>query len=251
MDEKEIRRIVLKVLADLSSGQGETPRQRMYLLCLGAFDHRFIDFLQELPHEKYDITAIVPAEWNDAQKEAIRQYPLQIALPDAVPEELDGSVTVVPVVPLSLVVKVALGIDDTFSSQWILRCFGAGSKILLLQSGLQKFTGKEPPHYVDVILGYYRTLLLEDIWIGSTANLQNEWFAAAEATIPAAELPQASSAQPCQRDSREVFIDKRIVTFSDVIAQAPGTCIQVKPDAIVTDYAKERAEALKISFARR
>ena len=34
MDEKEIRRIVLKVLADLSSGQGETPRQRMYLLCL-------------------------------------------------------------------------------------------------------------------------------------------------------------------------------------------------------------------------
>lgn len=67
---------------------------------------------------------------------------------------------------------------------------------------------------------------------------------------PSGRTPQASSAQPCQRDSREVFIDKRIVTFSDVIAQAPGTCI-CKPDAIVTDYAKERAEALKISFARR
>ena len=104
---------------------------------------------------------------------------------------------------------------------------------------------------MDVILGYYRTLLLEDIWIGGAAELQNDFFAPAAAKIPAAEIPPASSGRPCQRASREVFIDKRIVTFSDVIAQAPGTCIQVRPDAIVTDYAKERAEALKISFARR
>ncbi len=250
MDEKEIRRIVLKVLADLSSGQGEIPRQRLYMLCLGAFDHRFIDFLQALPAEKYDITAIVPAAWNDAQKEAIRQYPLQLALPDKIPEDLEGSVTVVPVVPLSLVVKVALGLDDAFSSQWILHCFGAGSKILLLQSGLQKFTGKEPQHYIDSILGYYRTLLLDDIWIGSAADLQNGFFAPA-AKMPAAKLPQAGSGQPCQNVSRAVSIDKRIITFSDVAAQTPGTCIQIRPDAMVTDYARERAGVLKISFARR
>lgn len=34
-----------------------------------------------------------------------------------------------------------------------------GQRIILLSSGLEKFTGKEPPSYINKILNYYKTLL--------------------------------------------------------------------------------------------
>lgn len=55
--------------------------------------------------------------------------------------------------------KTALCISDTYETSWISECMDKGSRVVLLRSGLARFSGKEKPAYRNRVMNYYRQIL--------------------------------------------------------------------------------------------
>ena len=75
------------------------------------------------------------------------------------PADLETAITVMPVVPRDVLVKTALCISDTYETSWISECMDKGSRVVLLRSGLARFSGKEKPAYRNRVMNYYRQIL--------------------------------------------------------------------------------------------
>jgi hypothetical protein len=219
-----VQAIVQRILAE----QGRMKR-RLYVICEPSFDVLSVSSWYT-PSGTDEVVCIVPDDWPAARKDAVsRSCPgCRIVSRTASADlPLEGSLTVYPACSSSFVAKAALGIADTFETQWFQQCLRAGSQVRLLLSGLAKFSGKEPPAYVQRILSYYRILLTYDVKIG-----------------PWEELAPA----PCQGGNRTET--GRIITVSDISTYTDGSVITIAPQTIVTDYAKEEADKRHIRFIR-
>lgn len=155
---------------------------------------------------------------------------------------LEGSLTVYPVASQDFAVKAALGITDTFETQWFNRCVRSGSRVQLVLSGLTRFTGKEPAAYVQRILSYYRTLLTYDVQIGPWENNNRT-------VLPSAAVPAVVPAQPSY-GAGQVSVSRTIITASDLDTYAEGSTVPLAPGTMVTAYAEDEAEKRHIRFIR-
>lgn len=225
-----VSRAVRRVLAERQEAQG---KRRVYVVFTDRFEGPGEAFLQEQPLGGRAVL-IVPDEKAPILQDRIQGlcpdcpvigYSLSADLP------LEGSLTVYPATSRTFAAKAALGIADEFPVQWLERCLTAGSEVHLMLSGLPRFSGHEPPRYAEQILSYYRTLLEYGITIGSFPE---------EADEPEEEV----SGPHCT-------VRGHIITAADIASCGSGAVVYIDAGAVVTAYARERAEARHIRFMTR
>lgn len=227
ISEEQLKELVLRILKKLEE-EGIKEKKLLYMICTSAWDERYVDFLEEIKESgEYRVCPVIPDEWQEEGRqsrlsgisscEEIRYHS------QGIPVDLEGAVTVFPVVPTEITVKTALCLHDTFETSWIGACFRAGSRILFLQSGLTPFSGKEQPAYQEQILSYYRSILQYGIEIGSL-----------------------TSAVPEQKPTVCDTGGKRVITASNVETYASDGVLPLQKGDIITDLAKDKARLLNI-----
>ncbi len=221
-----ICRAVRQVLEEEAARQ---IKRRIYVVFADSFDGPNEVFLQELP-EKDEVVFVVPDDWSPAVRKQMKKYAPACRILDytvSADLPLEGSLTIYPAASRTFAAKAALCIADTFPLQWLERCLSEGAAVHLMLSGLQQFSGKEQPCYVEQILSYYRRLLQYGISIGD---------------FPEAEESPVQAAEPIRT------VRGRIITAGDIDAFGSGTVISIEAGAIVTAYAQEAAERKNIRF---
>lgn len=234
VSEDALKDLILRILQKLHAEN----RKKMYMVCASSWDERYPEFLKQMTDScQYDIFPVIPLLWQQQGYEnSLRAHSACSDIlywEKAPPADLDTSVTVFPVAERTLIAKTALCISDTFETSWIADCIGAGSRIAILFSGLQKFTGKEKPSYVEQVMSYYRQVLEYGIEICGVSELISE-----PVPEPLDKLPHEAS----RADSGK----KRVITASNVGRLASGGVLYLQADDIVTDMARERAKFLNI-----
>ena len=231
----EFKAIVLRAIQKVLAEQEQALTKRtVYVVFEDSFDVRYDSFLQDMT-ESDAVTAIVPDDWSQDLYDRIKRdcpFCQIIGQTAAGSLPLEGSLTVYPVISRSLLAKAALGLEDTFQSQWLARCYGAGAAVHMMLSGFTKFTGKEPAGYVQKILSYIETLLTFDISIGAYPK------EATDVVAQPAVLPE------------QIRLTSHIITAGDIASVSPGATVYIDPSAIVTAYAAEEAERQQIQFRR-
>lgn len=164
----ELAQQVVKLIREAEGAkEGACLRKKVYLLFSGAWTNRFYLLLDEAYDMKeLECCAVVPAGWeNTPGLSKLKEYSDRIrVIGQNEADDISGDyITVFPGFGRGLAVKAALCIDDTFETAWIRTALEQGQKIVILKSGLERFTGREPNAYVKTILGYYKTLLEYEI----------------------------------------------------------------------------------------
>ncbi len=228
-----VRRAVNRVLAER---QGAAPlKRRVYVVLEPSFDVRYDSFLQAMT-ERDDITVIVPEAWSRDWNNRIQAdcpFCRIVSQTGSANLPLEGSLTVYPVASPSFIAKAALCISDDFATQWLARCMAAGAAVHVMLSGLTRFTGKEPPRYVETILAYYRMLLTYDVTIGKFPASPDSISRVQERSVPQGTLTG------------------HIVTAADIYPYGNGAVLMVPSDAIITAFAQEAAERQGVRLVRR
>lgn len=215
------------VLREMEQAESQN-RKKVYMICTLEWDRRYIDFLESLKGSlEYVVYPVIPDSWQGSEYEAeLRKQEAcgGVLLQSSECTGLDGTSTVFPVVPRDLIVKSALCISDTFETKWITACIEAGSEVIFLSTGLDKLSGKESKAYANQISSYYRTVISYGLKIGGLKT----------AAKPAAACSLKQSGK------------KRVITASDVKEYASNGVLDLGADDIITDLAKDEAEALNI-----
>lgn len=120
-----------------------------------------MEFLREMEtSDQYEIVPVIPSSWKDMGYEArlmeTKACSHILHRSCEKPADLETAITVMPVVPRDVLVKTALCISDTYETSWISECMDKGSRVVLLRSGLARFSGKEKPAYRNRVMNYYR-----------------------------------------------------------------------------------------------
>ena len=247
ISEEQLKELVLRVLSDLEAEKRaecmKDTRQTLYMLCVSSWSERYMEFLKEMEgSDAYDIVPVIPSSWKDMGYEArLRQsvsFGKILYRSGEMPDDLDRAVTLLPVVPRDVLVKTAL-------------CMEQGSRVVLLRSGLAKFSGNEKPAYRRRIMEYYRQALEFGIEICSA----EEFSGRAPYEIPCEGPDLAMTCRistgrtensTCTREPDKK--KKRVISSSNVEQFASDGVIYLQPGDIVTDLAKDRAKFLKIVF---
>lgn len=242
ISEDALKELVLRILREL---QAEN-RKKIYMVCASAWDQRYPDFLKQMADSgRYDIYPVIPLSWqNQGYENTLRSHRACSDIlywEKASPADLETAVTVFPVAERTLIVKTALCISDTFETSWIADCIRAGSRIAFLYSGLEKFSGKEQPAYVEQVTAYYRQILEYGIEICGVGDLSS-----GPVPEPADSPAGADKDNTSYRTSRAAGARKRVITASNVEYLASGGVLYLQTDDIVTDMARERAKFLNI-----
>lgn len=284
ISEQKLREAIIRAIARIEAEEGlfllGRKRQKIYMVCAGGFDERYLKFLRSF--EETEAATVVPVLTEELRgqegrfAEAARRD--CVYLDREVPEDLERSVTVFPVVPRDLISKTALCISDTPQTRWITSCMEAGSRIVFLTSGLSAFTGREPKAYVNRILSYYRTVLEYGIEITKEFNPQEpeEYgrlkgqelregrgsrntgtagisLGAAAGTFPGGNAPGGFGSPASFTDGGSgkkagKTGKKRVISSKDVEQLQRGGILIVGEDDIITDLAKDRAKFLNVTF---
>ena len=167
ISEEQLKELVLRVLSDLEAEKRaecmKDSKQTLYMLCVSPWSERYMEFLKKMEgSDAYDIVPVIPPSWKNMGYEArLRQsvsFGKILYRSGEMPDNLDRAVTLLPVVPRDVLVKTA-------------ECMKQGSRVVLLLTGLEKFSGNEKPAYRKRIMEYYRQVLEFGVEICSTEEL--------------------------------------------------------------------------------
>lgn len=226
MTEEKLREIIRKVYKELQDEKSLAKRSTFILMPFVPTSHISLP----PPTEKEKYIFVFSCKWNAKEKEAItRSYqPCQIFTEDAAANlPLEGSLTVYPVLPRSLLAEMALGLTHSFASKWFERCLAAGSKVEVVLAGCERFTGQEPRAYVQKILGYLRILLTYDVHFTLSKKI-NTFI----------------------QTTQEIILDTKIITVRDLANIPHGSIIKLRTNAILTSAAAEWAERHQIIYQK-
>ena len=237
ISEEQLKQLVLRILKELSQEEKNGKSQKRYMVCGDTWDERYGSFLREMElSEELNIYSVIPDAWKENGQEAVlrsfRSCDEVTYRSQGIPVDLITAATIFPVVSRDVAVKTALCISDTFETLWTSACLEAGSRIVFLQSGLQRFSGREQPAYINQILSYYRKVLEYGVEICSVKEIWN--INEREAGQQELSLPHPGK--------------KRVITASNVEQYATNGVLILQPGDIVTDMAKDRAKFLNIVF---
>lgn len=240
ISEARLRELVMRALQELYGAKGMSQRQKIYMVCGQRWDSRYEETLKKLDASRYLVCPVIPGVWNeDGKANALRSIPacgVPVFQSDEIPSDLEQTVSLFPVVSRDVLVKTALCLSDTFENRWITSCIARGSRTVFLRSGLERFTGKEPPAYVGRIMECCRQVLDYGIELGSLEELDGD----RKASVPAAA--ETVKTVPAVRT-------KQVITASNVERYAVNGVIHLQQGDIVTDLARDRARSLNLIFA--
>lgn len=251
IDEKRLRELVIKAIQLLKSeGSIENqfiPKKKLYVIFTEEWNNKYSSLFEQLDKQnEYEVYAVLPCEiYNDFHLNNLNEFSVCKAIINRNHvnfDELTEYLTVFPAVSREVVVKTALCIDDIFESKWIFKSMEKGQKTILLSSGLEKFSGKEPPNYIKKILDYYKTLLEFNI------EITNDIF-------------QAERNESKDRliiyenvNHNEVLSDnwgKKVITEQEIENYKYDRKIFLNHGDIITELAKDRARNLNIQIIRK
>ena len=239
LDHKLLEQMVLKVIRQLEEERLlQLPRQKAcYLMLPECWQDNYFKRLGSLsvPCDLQVISVLPKARYNDYYIQKLKElFPGSLAIEQeqAWEEQREESVTVFPFPSRALVAKTALCLEDSFETRWIGRCFSQGQKVIMLQSGMEPFSGKEPKAYRTKIEQYIRTLT--DFGIEFSDQL------------PA---PQ-QRLEPAVRPEAERNTKKRVITEADLASGLTDGKLVLHQGDIITMLAKEKAAEMGIQIVR-
>ncbi len=247
ISEEQLKELVFRILKELEEKEGDRKqenRQKLYMLCSSPWDEAYTELLKDMEQsEEYSIYPVIPASWKKQGYESVlRGYKSCCGIiyrSREKPEDLETAITVFPAVPRDLLVKTALCISDTFETSWIADCLERGSRIVLLRSGLKRFSGREQPAYTKQIMAYYRQVLEYGVEICSIRELSGKEI---NRQLPQMGNPEYIPELPLETEHGK----KRVITASTVDKFATDGVLYLQKGDIVTDMAKDRAKLLGI-----
>ena len=251
ISEEQLKELVLRVLGELEAERkadnANHPGQKLYMLCVSPWSDRYMEFLREMEtSDQYEIVPVIPSSWKDMGYEArlmeTKACSHILHRSWEKPADLETAITVMPVVPRDVLVKTALCISDTYETSWISECMDKGSRVVLLRSGLARFSGKEKPAYRNRVMNYYRQILEYGVEICSVDEFTGRAPYESPGHSPAGETASGNDTQ--HPDTKK----KRVISSSNVEQFASGGVIFLQQGDIVTDLAKDRAKFLNIVF---
>lgn len=252
ISEERLRELVLRALKELGEngnrGSGSGKKQKLYMICGSPWNEAYETCLKEMEaSDACCIYPVIPASWKkQGHEEKLRSFRACAGIlyrSGEKPADLEQAVSLFPVVDRDVLVKTALCISDTFETSWIAASMAQGGRTVFLRSGLERFSGKEKPAWVNRIMDYYRQVLEYGIEICSLKELD-----------VTGEAPELFTGKPVKPEyvplctPVTVCGKKRVITAASIDRFASGGVIDLQPDDIVTDLAKDRARFLNISF---
>lgn len=248
IDERKLKELIIKAIkvfqSERSSQNISFYKKKVYVIFTEEFNSKYLSFFKSLNKKsEYEAYAVVPSEiYNDELISNLKKFQVCKSIINRNNidiNELSDYLTVFPIISRNTVVKTALCIEDTFETKWIFNSIEKGEKIILLQSGLEKFSGNEPLSYINKILDYYRTLLEFDIEIvEDIVNLESKKFA-----YVYKEMDDYKN----QYENK----GKKIITESEVETYKYDKRIVLSHGDIITDMAKDKARKMNIEIIRR
>lgn len=238
INETSLYQIILKVIQKMQDENlipnFSVPVRNMYVILTENWEEEYGTFFRNLENRReYQIfTVIPPSMANDYYIKKLKECGdcgTILKQNEVSFEALPDSLTVFPVFPRDLAAKTALCISDTFETKWIQNCMANGRKIVLLKSGLEPFTGKEPKAYVSRIQEYYK--IIAEYGIEIKENVKT----------PVSILPQNRTADAGQK----------VITEGDIDGFIQNRQIVLHQGDIITALAKEKALRLGIEIIRR
>ncbi|WP_169008130.1 hypothetical protein [Faecalispora jeddahensis] len=239
LDHKLLEQMVLKVIRQLEEERLlQLPRQKACYLLLPEFWQD--DYFKRLgslsvPCDLQVICVLPKARYNDYYIQKLKElFPggLVLEQEQAWEEQREEFLTVFPFPNRALIAKTALCLEDSFETRWIGRCFSQGQKVIMLQSGMEPFSGKEPKAYRTKIEQYIRTLT--DFGIEFSDQL------------PA---PQ-QRLEPAVKPEAERSTNKRVITEADLTSDLTDGKLVLHQGDIITMLAKEKAAKMGIQIVR-
>lgn len=251
IDENRLRELVIKAIkliqAENSKNNEGLFKTKLYVILTEEWNSRYWNFFNQInEQDQYEVYAVISSKIiNNLHINNLKKFKVCRGIIDEDNinyDELDEYITVFPSISRNIVVKTALCINDTFETQWIFKAMETGQRIILLSSGLEKFTGKEPKAYLNKILNYYRTLLEFNIEI--TEKLSGNTHGYCLTT------ENEDNKYDVVQNGREKCINskKRIITCNDVENYISEKRIFINNGDIITDMAREKAQNLNISI---
>ncbi len=248
IDEKTLKELVNRVIELFQSESSRqniiVPKKKLYVIFTEEFNEKYSTFFESLDKQsKYEAYAIVPEEiYTESLINTLKQFKFckEVISRDKISlNNLDEYLTVFPIISKTIIAKTALCIGDTFETNWIFNSMEKGQKIILLQSGLEKFSGKEPVAYRKKILDYYRTLLEFDIEISEDIfQVSSKDF-----SIVNEKVTHTQTTHECT--------GKQIITEYEIEKLKEYNKIVLKPGDIITEMAKDKARSLNIEIVRK
>nr|WP_319488886.1 hypothetical protein [uncultured Caproiciproducens sp.] len=247
INENNLYQIILKVIQKMQAENiiqnFSVPDYKMYVVLTGGWKEDFRAFFENLKNQyEYQIfTVIPPSMANDYYMKKLKECRACgtiVKQSEINFELLSDALTVFPVVSRELVVKTALCISDTFETKWIQSCMANGQKIVLLKSGLEPFTGKEPKAYVRRIQEYYKTI--EEYGIEIKNDISKE--------EPICTDCDKTDIQPQQIHHTDA--GQKVITESEIDQFTQNRRIVLHHGDIMTALAKEKAFRLGIEILR-
>ncbi|WP_283607343.1 hypothetical protein [Faecalispora anaeroviscerum] len=239
LDHKLLEQMVLKVIRQLEEERLiQLPQQKVcYLLLPERWQSDTFEKLGSLllPGNLQAIFVLPKIRYNDFYIQKLKAlFPGSLVLEQeqAWEEQRDEFITVFPFPNRALVAKTALCLEDSFETRWIGRCFSLGQKVVMLSSGMEPFSGKEPKAYRIKIEQYIRTLT--DFGIKLTDRL----------TVPQPYREPALNPEP------EKNMKKRVITEADLALSLTEGRLVLHQGDIVTMLAKEKAAEMGIQIIR-
>lgn len=244
IDEKKLKELIVKAIeifqSEVSSQNIICSKKKIYVILTEEFNNKYESFFESLnQRNEYEAYAIVPSEmYNYDLISKLKRFKVckEVISRDNIDfNEISNFITVFPIISRSAVVKTALCIEDIFETKWIFNCIEKGEKIILLQSGLKKFSGNEPSSYINKILNYYRSLLEFNIQIVEDID----------------SLENSNNNFESKESFNYINSFKKIITESEVELYENDKQILLNNGDIITDMAKDKARKMNIEIIRK
>lgn len=232
-----IRNIIIKLFKEFKK-----TNEDLFIILNNCWKNQYDVLLKELEnHNQFTVNIVIDSSMeNEFYFNKIKSYKnsgLIIKREEINMESLNIYKTVFPYVPREIIVKTALGIDDTFETKWIKNCFSKGQQILFLSSGMEGFTGKEPKKYIQTMQQYYRTILEYGIQIKNKLCFDD---------ILNIEENISFNDSVVKNQVKQ----KKIITTSEIESYRENKKLVLKNNDIITSLANDRARELGIDIVR-
>lgn len=242
LNGKDLRSLIERIIA-LVQNELNLQKKNVYVVLTSSWKPQYPAFFQAMSQQNVQLNVVVPPQFSIEREQEIRAWNPEcrmIRQEEAVFPSQTPFITIFPTAGRSLVAKIALGMDDTFASEWVRHCFEQGEKVIMLTTGFEPFTGKEPLKYIETILGYYRTLLEYGVRLQSEISLDEEEDQRFPEVLEKTNV--ADTIKAVQKTT-----SKRVITAEDLVLAKNGKLILQQGD-VVTMLAKERAAQLGIQI---
>ncbi len=266
--QEKLRQIIIRVLSKYQKPNNDNTeiaekpvdRAGAYVLCEEGKEDAFLSFLRvNKASGNLDVIAVLENPNGDLIKVLLEEGLCKsIASPRAKSDQ-NVKLTVYPTFSRKALCEAGLCMDGCFSSAFLRADFEEGRESCVLMKGLDPFTGKEPEHYKNKILGYIREMALmkvrfvrsaEDVFCcGSGSNGTSVNSVKKEESVKSPAKDKGTfSAGKIQDGCYTLNTVNNIVSARDLKQFPVGSKIYLADKKIITPLAKDVIRDLKLTI---